>query len=214
VIGVLVVDDHPIVLAGLTALIGTDPQLTVVATARSVAEVCELPAHVRPDVALVDLQLPDGDGIELGSELKRAAPSLRVVILTMYADEATVLRSLAGGLDGYLVKDADPEDLLAALHSAARGSLVVGRGVSSAVVAAISSAPRTDALAGLDTRDVEILAMLCEGLPTSHVAARLYLAPKTVRNRTSEMLGKLGVASREEAVRLGLAAGLGRRQRG
>ena len=129
-IDVLVVDDHPIVLAGLTALIGSDPQLSVVGTARSAADARELVGQIEPAVAVLDLQLPDGDGITLGLELKESWPALRVLILTMHADQATVIQSLASGLDGYLLKDADPEDVLWAVHSAAGGSLVVGRSVS------------------------------------------------------------------------------------
>jgi DNA-binding NarL/FixJ family response regulator len=208
-IDVLLVDDHPVVLAGLTALIGSDPQLTVVGTARSATEARELPSELEPKVAVLDLQLPDGDGISLGTELKARWPELRVLILTMHADEATVIQSLASGLDGYLLKDADPEDVLAAVHSAAGGAMVVGRSVSGFVVAAAASAPRTDALAVLDARDLEILELMVDGLPTSQVAARLYLAPKTIRNRVSEMLGKLGVATREDAITVGRAAGLG-----
>lgn len=208
-IGVLVVDDHPVVLAGLAALIGSDPQLVVVATARSATEARELGTDLEPTVAVLDLQLPDGDGISLGTELKQRWPRLRVLILTMYADQATVIQSLASGLDGYLLKDADPEDVLAAIHSAAGGAMVVGRSVSGYVVAAAASAPRTDALAVLDARDLEILELMVDGLPTSQVAAHLYLSPKTIRNRLSEMLGKLGVANREDAIALGRAAGLG-----
>lgn len=212
-IDVLVVDDHPVVLAGLAALIASDPQLAVVGTARSAGEARELVGQLEhgtePGVAVLDLQLPDGDGITLGMELKQSWPKLRVLILTMHADEATVIASLASGLDGYLLKDADPEDVLAAIHSAAGGSMVVGRSVSGFVVAAAASAPRSDALAVLDARDLEILELLVDGLPTSQVAARLYLAPKTIRNRVSEMLGKLGVASREEAIALGRSGGLG-----
>ena len=212
-IGVLIVDDHPIVLAGLAALIGSDPQLSVVGTARSAAEARALAGQIEPSiepsVAVLDLQLPDGDGITLGLELKQSWPALRVLILTMYADEATVIQSLASGLDGYLLKDADPEDVLAAVHSASGGSMVVGRSVSGFVVAAAASAPRTDTLAVLDARDLEILELMVDGLPTSQVAARLYLAPKTIRNRVSDMLRKLGVASRDDAVALGRAAGLG-----
>ena len=213
-IDVLVVDDHPVVLAGLAALIGSDPQLAVVGTARSAGEARELVGQIEhsteSSVAVLDLQLPDGDGITLGMELKQTWPTLRVLILTMHADEATVIQSLANGLDGYLLKDADPEDVLAAIHSAAGGSMVVGRSVSGFVVAAAASAPRRDALAVLDARDLEILELMVDGLPTSQVAARLYLAPKTIRNRVSEMLGKLGVASREEAIALGRAGGLGK----
>jgi DNA-binding NarL/FixJ family response regulator len=209
-IGVLVVDDHPVVLTGLAALIESDPGLFVAAAARSAAAARAL--DIEPAVAVLDLQLPDGDGISLGMELKRRWPRLRVLILTMHADEATVIQSLASGLDGYLLKDADPEDVLAAVHSAAGGSLVVGRSVSAFVVAAAASAPRTNGLAALDARDLEILDLMVDGLPTSQVAARLYLAPKTIRNRTSEMLGKLGVTSREEAIAMGRAAGRGSRQ--
>jgi DNA-binding NarL/FixJ family response regulator len=209
-IGVLVVDDHPVVLAGLAALVDSDPELEVAGTARSATAARTVTADPAPAVAVVDLQLPDGDGITLGTELKQRWPGLRVLILTMNADEATVIRSLASGLDGYLLKDADPEDVLAAIHSAAGGSLVVGRGASTAVVNAAASAPQTDALSTLDARDLEILELLVQGLNTSQVAGRLYLAPKTIRNRISEMLGKLGVSSREEAIELGRAGGVGR----
>ena len=205
---VLLVDDHPIVLSGLSALVESDDGLELVAVARTAAEARDIAAE--PDVAVIDLDLPDGDGIELGGTLKRTWPDLRVVVLTMHADDQAVIRSIGAGLDGYLLKDSDPEDLLAAIHTAARGALVLGRGASDAVVAAAASAPRTDALAALDARDLEILELLVQGLPTSQVAARLFLAPKTVRNRVSEMLSKLGVASRDEAIALGQAGGLGR----
>lgn len=205
---VMLVDDHPIVLSGLAALVESEDGLDLVDTARTVAEA--LASTSEPDVAVVDLGLPDGDGIELGATMKRTRPGLRVIVLTMAADDRAVIRSLAAGLDGYLLKDCDPEDVLAAIHTAARGALVLGRGASAAVVAAAASAPRTDALGVLDARDLEILDLLVRGVPTSQVAARLFLAPKTVRNRISEMLTKLGVGSREDAVALGRAGGLGR----
>jgi len=204
----MLVDDHPIVLSGLSALVESEDGLELVAAARSAAEANAVTTE--PDVAVIDLELPDGDGIELGGTLKRTWPELRVVVLTMHADNQAVIRSLGAGLDGYLLKDSDPEDVLAAIHTAARGALVLGRGASEAVVAAAASAPRTDALAALDARDLEILDLLVQGLPTSQVAARLFLAPKTVRNRVSDMLTKLDVASRDEAIALGQAGGLGR----
>ncbi|MBM2620960.1 response regulator transcription factor [Actinoplanes sp. LDG1-06] len=207
-ISVLVVDDHPVVLTGLSALIDSDPQLEVFGVARSAAAALEATADGGPAVAVLDLHLPDGDGIGLGVQIKRRWPATRVLLLTMHADDATVIRSLTSGLDGYLLKDADPEDVLAAVHSAAGGSLVVGRSVSAAVIAAARAAPRTDALGRLDARDLEILELLVDGLPVGQVASRLYLAPKTVRNRISEMLGKLGVATRDEAISLARAAGL------
>jgi DNA-binding NarL/FixJ family response regulator len=205
---VMLVDDHPIVLSGLSALVASEDGLELVAAVRTAAEARTV--STEPDVAVVDLELPDGDGIELGAALKRTWPGLRVVVLTMHADGQAVLRSLEAGMDGYLLKDSDPEDVLAAIHTAARGALVLGRGASDAVVAAAASAPRIDRLSALDARDLEILKLLVQGLPTSQVAARLFLAPKTVRNRVSAMLNKLGVASRDEAIALGQAGGVGR----
>jgi DNA-binding NarL/FixJ family response regulator len=209
VIRVMIVDDHPIVLSGLAALVESDTGLELVAAARSAAEALAVSAE--PDVTLLDLHLPDGDGIGLGATLKRRWPRLRVVVFTMHADDQFVVRSLGSGLDGYLLKDSDPDDILAAIHSAARGNLILGRGAQAAVVAAAAAVPPPTVLAGLDSRDLEILDLLVQGLPTNQIAARLFLAPKTVRNRLSEMLGKLGVATREEAIALGRAGGLGRR---
>jgi len=208
---VLLVDDHPIVLSGLSALVRSDDTLELVATATSVSEAMTvaLGAGAEPDVAVLDLQLPDGDGITLGVALKQTWPALRVLILTMHADDQAVIRSLVSGLDGYLLKDAHPEDILAAIHTAALGSLVLGRGAAGAVVAAAAKVPSADALAALDARDLEILGLLVQGLSVSQVAARLFLAPKTIRNRLSEILSKLRVATREEAIVLGRAAGLG-----
>jgi DNA-binding NarL/FixJ family response regulator len=205
-IGVLLVDDHPIVLSGLAALVQSDDDLQLLATARSVAEASAV--SVTPDVALVDLDLPDGDGISLGQDLKARWPAARVVMLTMHADDQAVVRSLGAGLDGYLLKDADPEDILAAIHSVAGGTMVLGQGATAAVVAAAVVAPRTDALARLDAREREILDLLVQGLTTAQVAARLFLAPKTIRNRISDLVGKLGVASREEAIELARASHL------
>jgi DNA-binding NarL/FixJ family response regulator len=209
-IQVLLVDDHPIVLSGLVALVRSDDGLGLLATARSVAEASAVSAT--PDVALVDLDLPDGDGISLGASLKARWPSVRVVMLTMHADDQAVVRSLGSGLDGYLLKDADPEDILAAIHTVARGTMVLGRGTTAAVVAAAASAPRTDGLARLDARELEILELLVQGLTTSQVAARLFLAPKTIRNRVSDLVGKLGVASRDDAIEVAKASGLGPRR--
>ncbi len=204
---VMLVDDHPIVLSGLSTLVESEDGLELVAVARTASEARDVATE--PDVAVIDLGLPDGDGIELGATLKRAWPGLRVIVLTMHADDGAVIRSLGAGLDGYLLKDCDPEDILVAIHTAARGALVLGRGASAAVIAAAASAPPTGALSVLDARDLEILELLVRGLPTSQVAAHLFLAPKTVRNRVSDMLTKLGVSSRHEAIALGRAGGLG-----
>lgn len=208
-IRVLVVDDHPIVLAGLTALIDADPAMAVIGSATSVGEAKSLEPETEPDVCVLDLQLPDGDGISLGVALKRRWPSTRVLVLTMASDPGAVIRSLGAGLDGYLLKDSDPAELRAAIHSAAQGSTVLGRGASGPVVVAATVLPDANPLAALDSRDREILTLLVQGLGPSQIAGRLFLAPKTVRNRMAVMLTKLGVTSREDAIALGVAGGLG-----
>jgi DNA-binding NarL/FixJ family response regulator len=208
-IKILVVDDHPIVLAGLSALIESDGGLHLIAAAQTATDA--LAVSTEPDIALLDLHLPDGDGITLGATLKQRWPGLRVLVFTMHADDQSVIRSLGAGLDGYLLKDADPEDVLAAIYSAARGALVLGHGAQAAVIAAATAAPAPTALSALNSRDLEILELLVQGLPTSQVAARLFLAPKTIRNRVSEMLDKLNVTTREEAIALARANGMGGR---
>lgn len=210
VLRVLVVDDHPIVLAGLTALIETAPDMSVYGAAKTVAEVEALPDDVdaRPDVCVLDLQLPDGDGISLGRTVKDRWPDTRVLILTMSADPGAVVRSLGTGLDGYLLKDSDPTELLNAIRTVASGATVLGRGATAPVVAASASAPDTGPLQDLDARDREILTLLVAGHTTQQVAHRVFLAPKTVRNRISGLMSKLGVTTRDEAVALGRAAGL------
>ena len=210
-IRVVVVDDHPVVLAGLSALIGADAEMEVVGLAGTVAAALDLPPDPVPDLCVLDLRLPDGDGVTLGRRLRERWPEVKLVILTMSREPATVLRSLAEGIDSYLVKDSPPEEMLGAIRATATGSVVLSSGASASVRVAASVTPEPDVLGRLDARDREILALLVQGLSTHQVAARLFLAPKTIRNRVSEMLGKLGVATRDEAIALGLAGGLDRR---
>ena len=213
---VVVVDDHPIVRAGMVALLASDPGFDVAWTAGNVTEALLLsePPHdsPAPDVAIIDLRLPDGDGVDLAAALRRRWPDLKVLVLTMHAEDASVMRALAAGLHGYVLKDADPDAILAAVHQVTTGALVIGRGADAGLRAAAGGEPTTSsaALGALNSREREILELLASGLPTAQVASRLYLAPKTIRNRVSEILVKLGVATREEAIQLARAAGLGR----
>lgn len=207
-IGVVVVDDHPVVLAGLTALIEADPEMSVLGKAETFAAALLLPAEPKPDVCVLDLHLPDGTGLALAGRLTSRWPATKVVILTMSSEPATVLRSLAAGADSYLLKDAPPDELLGAIRATAYGSAVLSAGVSSSVRVAAAAVPGTGPLDRLDARDREILALMVSGLSAGQVGARLFLAPKTIRNRVSEMLTKLGVATREEAIEMGRVAGL------
>lgn len=207
---VLVVADHPVVLAGLTAMIDATDDLEVVGSATTVEGAMGLSVDLAPDVCVLDLQLPDGDGIALGIAAKKRWPGTRVLLLTMSADPAAVMRSLSADLDGYVLKDADPSELLSAIRSAAAGAVVLGRAASRTISAVAAGLPAIGPLAALDARDREILDLLVGGRHTSEVARELFLAPKTIRNRISDILGKLGVSTREEAIVMGRVGGLGR----
>lgn len=211
---VLLVDDHPVVLSGLATLLTSDPSITVAGTACSVAETDAIDIPTEPDVAVIDLRLPDGDGVDLAVRLLARWPNTRILILTMHADDEAVLRALAAGAHGYVLKDADPGEILDAVRQVAHGSLVIGRGAQAALRASTESHQSTprDPLNPLDARDREILELLAGGLTTSQVAARLYLAPKTIRNRLTGIQTKLAVNTRTDAINLARTGGPTSRQ--
>ena len=200
----LLVDDHPVFLDGLAALLGSQDWASVVAVARTGAEALAVTAPV--DVAVVDLRLPDTDGVALTAQLLARRTGLRVLLLTMHAGQDAVLRGLAAGAAGYLLKDAEPEDVLAAVRQVARGGMVVGAGAVPPVRAQLEGSD----LPSLSERDRELLDLLARGLPTATIATTLGVAPKTVRNRLSALYGTLGVADRSAALLKARSAGLGR----
>lgn len=203
----LLVDDHPVFLEGLAVLLADQDWAEVVGLARTASEALEKQPAVRADVAVVDLRLPDLDGVELTRRLLARQPALRVLLLTMHAGQDAVLRGLAAGAAGYVLKDAEPEDVLGAVRQVARGGLVVGAGAVAPVRAQLDGA---DALPELAERDRELLDLLAQGLTTSAIALRLGVAPKTVRNRLSALYAALGVSDRSGALLRARSAGLGR----
>jgi DNA-binding NarL/FixJ family response regulator len=207
-VSLLLVDDHPVFLEGLQGLFAAEPWVGGLAVARTGAEAMRRCADSQPDVAVVDLRLPDGDGVELTRRLLASRPRLRVLILTMHADSDAVLRALASGAAGYLLKDAEPEDVRAAVRQIARGGMVLGAGVADPLRQSMGGTGPD--LSALRPRDRELLALLASGLPTAVIASRLHVSPKTVRNRLSELFGRLGITSRAEAIVIARDAGLGR----
>lgn len=209
-IDVVLVDDHPVVLAGMRSLLSGDPGIRVVAVASSAAQARALEPEVAPDVCVVDLNLPDGDGVAVAAHLKERWPGARALVLTLDADPAAVLRALGAGLDGYLLKDADPAELQAAVRAASHGATVLGRGAGAPITAAALAVPdQGSSLAALSSRQRELLALVAADLGVQQIAARLYLSPKTVRNRLTDLVRALGVDSREAAAVLARAHGLG-----
>lgn len=208
---VLVVDDHPVVLSGLSAVLADESWVDDLETATSAATAL---AHARshpPDLAVVDLRLPDADGVDLLRSLIALTPGLRAVVLTMHADPDAALRALTSGAVGYLLKDTPPDEMRISLASAARGGLVVDPAVALPVRRSLGGSGR--ALPGLTPRQEQLLDLLATGLTTAVIAERLVLSPKTVRNRLSEVFATLGVTTRAQAIVLARDAGLGRGER-
>ena len=198
-VSVLVVDDHPVVRAGLTALLSVQPDLRVVGEAADGTEAVRLTAELAPDVVLCDLRLGDGpDGVEFTRSVESA-----VLILTTYDHDADLVRAVEAGAAGYLLKDADPADIVAAIHAAARGDTVLGPHLTRRV---------TDAMrvrrAELSARELEVLGLVAHGLSNRDIARRLVLSEATVKTHLNHAFGKLGVDSRTAAVAAARRAGL------
>lgn len=194
---VVIVDDHPVFALGLARLLEEEPWCHVVGTAGDGAAAIDLVIRSRPDVAVVDLRLPDCNGVDLTRRLREALPALKVGILTMHADEEAVTRGMGAGANGYVLKDAPPEDVVDAIRQIAHGGIVISPGAADALRARFGTQAE---IVGLTERDTELLRLVSSGLDNTRIAQRLYISPKTVRNRLSELYAKLGVRSRAEAV--------------
>ncbi|MFB9375728.1 response regulator [Kineococcus gynurae] len=198
---VLLVDDHPVVRRGLAALLGAEAGLQVVAQAADgPSSVREAVLH-RPDVVLMDLRLPGDeevpDGIAATRRIRAALPGTRVLVLTLETDPTALRAALVAGAGGVLAKGSEADDIVHALAVVAGGHVVLPAGLAGTLLAP-TVAPT--GLRELSAREREVLALLVAGLPSAAIAQRLGLATKTVSNRISEVLTKLGVATRAEAV--------------
>ncbi|KRE56972.1 response regulator transcription factor [Phycicoccus sp. Soil748] len=213
-IRVLVADDHPVVRSGLVGVLSTLEGFQVVAVvADGRAAVREAVIH-RPDVALMDLKMPDGDGFTAIRELGRVAPAVRICVLTMYDDDDSLFSAMRAGAHGYLLKGSEQEDIAGAVRAVAAGEVVFGPGIATRVLnqltAPATADARTAAFADLTARELEVLDLLASALPTGAIARRLGLSSKTVSNHVSNILAKLQVADRTQAAMRARDAGLGR----
>ena len=180
---VVVADDHPVYREGLATLLASVPGLTVVGTAADGVEAVRLAREEQPDVVVMDVQMPGLDGIEATRQVTRVSPSVGVVVLTMSEDDGTVFSAVRAGARGYLLKGADQEEVVRAITTVAAGGAVFG---------------------------ASLARLIAAGRNNAQIAAALYLSPKTVRNNVSNVLTKLHVADRAEAIVRAREAGLGR----
>lgn len=197
---VFLVDDHEVVRRGLVDLLGADPELDVVGEAGSVAEAMARVPAARPDVAVLDVRLPDGNGIELCRDLLSRMPDLRCLILTSYTSDEAMLDAILAGASGYVVKDIKGMELARAVKDVGAGRSLLDNRAAAALMAKLrGAAEKQDPLSGVTDQERTLLGLLSEGLTNKQIADRMFLAEKTVKNYVSRLLAKLGMERRTQA---------------
>ncbi|GAA3213227.1 response regulator transcription factor [Nonomuraea helvata] len=202
---VMIVDDHPVVREGLRGMLQAEPDIEVVGEAGSADEAVAVVPRLRPDVILMDLRMPGGDGI---GAIGRLGPAQRVVVLTTYEDDGEILRAVSAGAAGYLLKDVSRADLARAVRAAARGERVL----SPSVAARLADRRAAPGVPVLSAREREVLELVAEGLTNAEIGRRLYIGEATVKTYLLRVFGKLGVSDRTSAVLAALDLGLVRRR--
>ncbi len=208
---VLICDDHTLFRDGLRALIASAPDLELAGEATTGEEAVELAAQLQPDVILMDIKMPGINGIEATRRVLDASPHIGVLVVTMFEDDDSVFTAMRAGARGYLLKGASQAETLRAIRAVANGEAIFGPGVAQRLIgffAAPQAAP-APVFPELTDREREILALIAVGSSNQEIADRLYLSLKTVRNHVSNILSKLQVADRAQAVIRAREAGLG-----
>lgn len=209
---VLVAEDHPVYRDGLRALLGGSAATQLVGEAQDGDAAVRLAAELRPDVVLMDLQLPGRNGIEATRAIVAARPASAVLILTMFDDDDSVFNAMRAGARGYLLKDAGGDELLRAIDAVGHGGAVFGPGVARRLVAFFATGgvgPRAEPFPELTERERQVLDRMARGESNARIADRLGISLKTVRNYASTIFDKLMVATRSEAIVRAREAGLG-----
>jgi DNA-binding NarL/FixJ family response regulator len=209
---VVVADDHAMFVHAITTLLTAEPGIDVVATASTGTDAVRVSLELQPDVVLMDLHMPELNGIEATRQLAEAAPHVGVLVLTMFDDDDSVAAALRVGARGYLLKGARQEEVARAIRSVHAGDFIIGRPLARRVGALLSERQTTppQPFPTLTDREVEVLDQLARGLDNGSIGRALFLSEKTVRNYVSTIFAKLAVNSRAEAVVVARDAGLGR----
>ena len=209
---ILLVDDHPLFLDGVRAALARAEDLDVVGEAHDVAGALLAARELRPDVVLMDLGLPDGSGIDATRAILAEAPSVRVLVMTMSAEDDAVVTAMRAGARGYVVKGSGRADLLQGIRTVAAGGAVFSPGVADRLglmFGSMGPLPGQAAFPELTDREREVLDLVARGHDNRRISRDLFLSDKTVRNHVSNILTKLGAATRAEAVARARSAGLG-----
>jgi DNA-binding NarL/FixJ family response regulator len=203
VIRVLVADDHPVVRAGIVALLESAADMVVVAQASTGLEAVELAMLHVPDLVLMDLRMPGIDGDEATARILAAEPRVRVVVLTTYESDSSILAAIEAGASGYLLKAAPEEEILAGIRSVARGEVALAPSIAAMLVNRV----KTPAIV-LSARETEVLGLVAQGSSNPAIAAQLFLSEATVKTHLLHVFEKLGVNDRTRAVTKAMELGL------
>jgi DNA-binding NarL/FixJ family response regulator len=198
---ILIVDDHTTVLAGLAAIIGMQPDMTVVAEAANGVEALGLWQKHRPDVTLLDLRMPKMDGVSVINEIRQRDQSARVIVLTTYDSDVDILRAVKAGAKGYLLKDARREELLDCIRKVNNGESHIPQALMQKLMTGISNESMTD-------RESEVLQLLAAGRSNKEIGTNLSISEFTVKGHLRSIFGKLNVVSRTEAIAAATRRGL------
>jgi DNA-binding NarL/FixJ family response regulator len=215
-IRIMIADDHPFFRDGLRVLFETSPDTEVVAEAADAEQACELAGTYRPDVILMDIRMPEGDGIEATRRILEEHPDIAILIVSMIEDDESVFAAVRAGARGYLLKGADKDDTLFAVRAAARGEAIFGRDIAQRLPRYFANG-RIDAhrevarqaFPQLTERERDVLTLVAAGRSNQQIATQLHLTLKTVRNYVSNILTKLQVDSRAQAIVVARDAGIG-----
>jgi DNA-binding NarL/FixJ family response regulator len=210
---VLIADDHTLFRYGLKAMLASAEGFEVAGEAATGEEVVRKAAEVRPDIVLMDIQMPGLNGIEATRRILEADPSVGVVMLTMFGDDDSVFAAMRAGARGYVLKGADAEEVLKVVRAVAEGEAHFGPEIARRLMGFFSApkpTPPSEAFPELTAREAEVLDLIAQGRSNAEIARRLYVSPKTVRNHISNVFTKLQVADRAQAIVRAREAGLGR----
>jgi DNA-binding NarL/FixJ family response regulator len=209
---ILIADDHLLFRDGLRALLLAARDMELVGEATTGAEAVSLATELQPDVILMDIQMPGLSGVEATRRIVQASPHIRVLVVTMFEDDRTVLAAMRAGARGYVLKGANYAEMLRAIQAVSSGEAIFSPSVAVRLMdyfANVQPAAPSPIFPELSDREREILDLIAQGRSNTEIAARLFLSPKTVRNHVSNILSKLQVADRTEAAIRAREAGLG-----
>jgi DNA-binding NarL/FixJ family response regulator len=209
---VLIADDHPLFRDGLRAMFESEPDIELVGEAATGQEAVDLAGRLLPDVALMDIQMPDLDGIEATRRVIAASPKTRVLVVTMFEDDDSVLAAMRAGARGYMVKGMRSADAIRAIRAVAEGEAIFSPAIAGRLVSMLAETrqrARPDAFPELTERERQTLDLMAQGHKNAAIAERLHLSPKTVRNYVTSIFDKLELADRSQAIITAREAGLG-----